>query len=47
MTYVELVTTFGRMKERWGKFARRTRALRRRLAVILAVSRPRNHHLQR
>src|SRR5271163_1080951 len=40
MTYVELVTTFGRMKERWGKFARRTRALRRRLAVILAVIGP-------
>src|SRR5271169_618023 len=40
MTYVELVTTFGRWKERWGKFARRTRALRRRLAVILAVIGP-------
>jgi Mn2+/Fe2+ NRAMP family transporter len=40
MTYVELATTFDRWKERWGKFARRTRALRRRLAVILAVVGP-------
>jgi len=40
MTYVELVTTFGRVKERWVKFARRTRALQRRLAVILAVVGP-------
>jgi NRAMP (natural resistance-associated macrophage protein)-like metal ion transporter len=40
MTYVELATTFGKWKERWGKFARRTRALRRRLAVILAVVGP-------
>src|ERR1700723_1622361 len=40
MTYVELVTTFGGVKERWVKFARRTRALQRRLAVILAVVGP-------
>jgi len=40
MTYVELATTFGKWKERWGAFARRTRALRRRLAVILAVVGP-------
>ena len=40
MTYVELVTTFGKWKERWSVFARRTRALRRRLAVILAVVGP-------
>ena len=40
MTYVELVTTMGRLKERWVKFARRTRALQRRLAVILAVVGP-------
>jgi len=40
MTYVELATTFGKWKERWGVFARRTRALRRRLAVILAVVGP-------
>jgi NRAMP (natural resistance-associated macrophage protein)-like metal ion transporter len=40
MTYVELVTTFGKWKERWSAFARRTRALRRRLAVILAVVGP-------
>ncbi len=40
MTYVELVTTFGKWRERWSAFARRTRALRRRLAVILAVVGP-------
>jgi Mn2+/Fe2+ NRAMP family transporter len=40
MTYIELVTTFGKWKERWSVFARRTRALRRRLAVILAVVGP-------
>ncbi len=40
MTYVELATTFGKWKERWSAFARRTRALRRRLAVILAVVGP-------
>ena len=40
MTYVELATTFGKMKERMGAFARRTRTLRRRLAVILAVVGP-------
>src|ERR1700723_3093065 len=40
MTYVELATTFDRWKERWGKIARRPRALRRRLAVILAVVGP-------
>jgi NRAMP (natural resistance-associated macrophage protein)-like metal ion transporter len=40
MTYVELVTTFGKWKHRWGKFARRTRSLRRRLALILAVVGP-------
>ena len=40
MTYIEFVTTFGKWKARWGAFARRTRALRRRLAVILAVVGP-------
>ena len=40
MTYVELVTTFAKWKERWSVFAHRTRALRRRLAVILAVVGP-------
>src|SRR5271170_6602163 len=40
MTYVELVTTFGRWKERWAKFARRSRVTRRRLAVIVAVIGP-------
>jgi Mn2+/Fe2+ NRAMP family transporter len=40
MTYVELVTTFGQWKQRLGVFGRRTRALRRRIAVIMAVVGP-------
>jgi len=40
MTFVEVTSSFARLRKRWEEFARRTRITRRRLAVILAVIGP-------
>jgi len=40
MTFVEVTSSFARLRKHWEEFARRTRITRRRLAVILAVIGP-------